>query len=105
MSANAPVRSTAPDAETDTITIAVPSDLARAYYAAPEDRRRAWELVLRLRLRAMIDPPKRTLEQIMEDMGREAAANGLTEEELNDILREWDEERKAARKPPPGSAP
>jgi hypothetical protein len=105
MSANTTARSAAPEVETDTITITVPADLARSYRAAPEDRRRAWELVLRLRLRAMVDPPKRTLEQVMNDLGRQAAANGLTEEELNDILREWDEERKAARTSPPGSVP
>src|SRR5205085_4415689 len=90
--------------QTATITLTVPVELARKYRDAPAEKRRAWDLMLELRLHNMIDPPKRSLQEVMDEMSRQAAANGLTEEVVNDILREWDEERKAARgssAPPP----
>ena len=83
--------------QTDTITLTLPAELVRKYRAAPAEKREAWDLMLEIRLRIMIDPPTRTLEEVMADVGREAAANGLTQEILDDILQEWDEERKAAR--------
>lgn len=83
--------------DTDTITISVPPDVAKAYREASPEMKRKWELFARLHLQEFARRPRRSLEEIMNDLGAEAARNGLTEEELQDILREWDEERKAAR--------
>jgi len=41
---------------------------------------------------------RRTLEEIMNDAGDQAEKNGLTQEILDTILKEIDEERKAERK-------
>jgi hypothetical protein len=78
---------------TDTITISVDADTAERYRAATDDERRAYDLLLSLRLRMLTNPPTRTLKQVMADMGQYAAANGMTEEILADILREDKDER------------
>jgi hypothetical protein len=94
---------------TETIAIPVPPDVAKAYREAPPEMKRKWELFARLQLTEFARRPRRSLEEVMNDLGAEAARNGLTEEELQDILREWDEERKAARganpRPDPGAGP
>ncbi len=79
---------------TDTITITVDADTAKRYREATADEREAYDLMLSLRLRMLTNPPTRTLSEVMDDMGRKAAANGMTEEILNDILREWKDERR-----------
>ena len=83
--------------EADTITIRVPPEVAKAYREASPEMQRKWELFARLQLQEFARRSRRSLEEVMNDLGAEAARNGLTEEELQDILREWDEERKAAR--------
>lgn len=80
--------------DTDTITIPVPPDVAKAYREAPPDQQRVWNLLVQFYLRDFATRPRRSLEEIMDEMGRQAAANGLTEEELEDILKEWDDERR-----------
>lgn len=80
--------------DTDTITIPVPPDVAKAYREAPPDQQRVWNLLVQFYLREFATCSKRSLLEIMDEMGRQAAANGLTEEELNDILKEWDDERR-----------
>ncbi len=84
----------------DTITIPVPPELAKAYREAPPELRRKWELIVGIHLRTTVNRPRRSLLAVMDELGATAARNGLTEEELQDILREWDEERKAARAVP-----
>jgi hypothetical protein len=79
---------------TDTITISVDADTARKYRDATDDERRAYDLMLSLRLRMLTNPPTRTLKEVMADMGRYAAEQGMTEEVLNDILREDKDERR-----------
>jgi hypothetical protein len=83
---------------TDTITIPVPPAVAKAFREAPPELRRKWELILRFQLEAIAARPPRTWEEIAADLSAQAARSGLTEEELQDILREWDDERKAARR-------
>ena len=73
---------------TDTITISVDADTAEKYRSATAHEREAYDLMLSLRLRMLANPPTRTLKQVMADMGRYAAANGMTEEILNDILKD-----------------
>jgi hypothetical protein len=83
--------------DTDTITISVPPAVAKAYREASPEMKRKWELIARYQLEAIVTRPPRTWEEIANDLSAQAARSGLTEEELQDILREWDEERKAAR--------
>ncbi len=79
---------------TDTITISVDADTAKRYREATAKEREAYDLMLSLRLRMLTNPPTRTLKEVTADMGRYAAENGMTEEVLNDILREDRDERR-----------
>ena len=79
---------------TDTITITVDADTAKKYREATTQEREAYDLMLSLRLRMLTNPPTRTLKEVMADMGRYAAEQGMTEEVLNDILREDKDERR-----------
>ena len=82
----------------ETITLPVAAEVAETYRRATPEMRRKWELLFRYQLEFVLNRPRRPLEDIMHEMGEQAARNGLTEEILQDILREWDEERKAARR-------
>lgn len=79
---------------TDTITIPVPAEVARAYEAATPQMRRKMELILRFQLQTYLNHPPRGLLAAMDDLSAEAERNGLTEAELADILKEWDDERR-----------
>ncbi|HET6573317.1 MAG TPA: hypothetical protein VFG68_06935 [Fimbriiglobus sp.] len=78
--------------ESDTITLPVPPELARAYRDAPPDEQRKWHLVVEFSLRALMNATPESLLQLMDDIGRKAREAGLTEAELNDILAESDDE-------------
>jgi hypothetical protein len=71
-----------------TIAIEVDEETAKAYQAATEEQRRKVQLLLRLRIRDIFTSPKRSLQQVMDDIGREAKAAGLTPEILESILRD-----------------
>jgi hypothetical protein len=73
---------------TDTITLEVDSDTARAFSEASSEERRKLQLLLRLRLRELTSRPTRPLKDVMDDIGREAAARGLTPEILESLLRD-----------------
>lgn len=79
---------------TDTITITVDADTAKKYREATADERRSWDFLVRVNLQAFMSRPPRGLKEVMDDLGREAEANGMTDEILADILTEWDEERR-----------
>ena len=69
-----------------TISIEVDPETARAFAAAtPEDRRKL-QLLLRLRLRELTVGPFRPLQQIMDEIGQQAEARGLTPEILGFLL-------------------
>ena len=73
---------------TTPITIEVDAEAAEAYAAAtPEDRKKI-QLLLSLRLRDIALKPRRSLEEIMDEMGEYAAARGMTPEILESILDE-----------------
>jgi hypothetical protein len=90
-------KESAMDTDTITFTISVPPEVAKAYRDASPEMKRKWDLIARFQLEAIVTRPPRSWEEIATDLSAQAARNGLTEEELQDILREWDEERKAAR--------
>jgi hypothetical protein len=73
---------------TTTIPLEVDADTARAFSASsPEDQRKL-QILLGLRLRELTMRPRRALKDIMDDIGRQAAAQGLTPEILESLLRD-----------------
>ena len=73
------------------ITIEVDEEAAKVYVeASPEDRRKI-ELWLSLRLREYANSGRKSLEEVMDELGAEAEANGLTPEILESILRGHDD--------------
>jgi hypothetical protein len=73
---------------TATISIDVDPETAEAYAAASEQDRLKLKILLRLGLRHLSDRPARSLTQVMDDIGAQAAANGMTPEILDSILRD-----------------
>ena len=71
-----------------TISLEVDADAARAFAAASEEDRRKLQLLLGLRLRELTARPPRPLNEIMDDIGRHAEAQGLTPELLEALLRD-----------------
>ncbi len=75
--------------ETKTIRVRVSAAAARRYERASESERRKLDALLDLRLTDAVTPD-RSLEEVMSEMSRQAKANGLTPELLEDILRDPD---------------
>ena len=73
---------------TETISIAVDADAAKSFCEASPEERRKLELLLRLRLRELTLERVRPLKEIMDDIGADAEAKGLTPELLESMLRE-----------------
>ena len=73
---------------TENISIAVDADAARSFSEASPEERRKLELLLRLRLRELTLERVRPLQEIMDDIGADAEAKGLTPEILESMLRE-----------------
>lgn len=73
---------------TETITIPVDAETARAYKAASAEDRRKMDLLLRLRLRDLTTSTGRPLKTIMDEIGREAEARGLTPAILESLLHD-----------------
>jgi hypothetical protein len=73
---------------TATISIEVDSEAAKVFAAASQEERRRLELLLGLRLRELTSGPIRPLTEIMDEMGTDAEARGLTPEILNSLLHD-----------------
>ncbi len=73
--------------ETKTITIRVNAEVARMFEAASEEHRRKLEALLSLKL-SDATRRKRSLEEVMSEISRNAQARGLTPEILDSILNE-----------------
>ena len=73
--------------ETKTITIRVNAEVARMFEAASEEHRRKLEALLSLKL-SDATRRKRSLEEVMTEISRNAQARGLTPEILDSILNE-----------------
>lgn len=69
-----------------TISIDVDPETAKLFAAATPDERRKLQLLLRLRLRELTTAPSPPLKQIMDEIGKEAEARGLTPEILESLL-------------------
>jgi len=73
---------------TETISIAVDADAAQSFCKASAEERRKLELLLGLRLRELTLGRVRPLKDIMDEIGADAAAKGLTPELLKSMLRD-----------------
>jgi hypothetical protein len=73
---------------TATISLEVDADTAQAFSAASAEDRRKLQLLLHLRLRELTARPTRPLKEVMDEIGRNAEARGLTPEILEALLRD-----------------
>jgi hypothetical protein len=73
---------------TATIALEVDADTARAFAAASAEDRRKLQLLLSLRLRELTARSARPLKEVMDGIGRDAEARGLTPEILESLLRD-----------------
>jgi hypothetical protein len=73
---------------TETIPITVDADAAHRFCEASPEERRKLELLLRLRLRELTLGRARPLREIMDEIGKDAEAKGLTPEQLESMLRD-----------------
>lgn len=71
--------------ETRTITIRVNAEVARIFETASEEERRKLEALLSLKI-SDATRSKRTLEEVMSEISRNAQSRGLTPEILDSIL-------------------
>lgn len=73
--------------DAETITVQVTPEAARAFRAASEEERRKMEALISLRL-LEVARPRKPLEDIMREISRSARQRGLTEETLDEILKD-----------------
>ena len=73
---------------TATISIPVDPEAARAFTEASPEEQRKLALLLSLRLHELVVGPERPLKQIMDEIGAQAEARGLTPEILDELLRD-----------------
>jgi hypothetical protein len=73
---------------TETISLEVDAEAARAFSAASTEDRRKLQLLLSLRLRELTSQPVRPLKEVMDEIGSHAQARGLTAEVLESLLRD-----------------
>ncbi len=71
---------------TATISIEVDAEAARAFSLASDEERRKLQLLLSLRLRELTSKPSRSLQEVMDAIGAQAEARGLTPEILESLL-------------------
>ena len=77
--------------ETTPITIEVDAAAAKIYAAATPEEQWKMQVLLSLRLRDLTIKPLRSLREVMDEIGAEAEARGLTPEILESILQGEDE--------------
>lgn len=74
---------------TTNVTIPLDADVANFYLNASEQDQMRMQWLLNLWLKKeLMQTPKRSLPEIMDEAGRIAAENGLTEDILEEILRQ-----------------
>ena len=73
---------------TATISLEVDADAAQAFTQSSAENRRKLQLLLRLRLRELTTGPARPLKEIMDEIGEQAEARGLTPEILESLLHD-----------------
>lgn len=73
--------------ETKEITVRVPAEAAKSYESASDEKRRKLNALLGIWLREA-ERPTRPMQDIIRDASEQARQNGLTPDELEDILDE-----------------
>jgi hypothetical protein len=73
---------------TTTITIQVEPEAAKAFAAASPEEQRKIQLLLSLRLEDLTTPQGKSLQAVMDEIGANAAARGLTPEILDSLLHD-----------------
>lgn len=73
--------------DTREIKIRVDAEAAEAYAAASPEEREKIDLLLSLRL-SQVTGPVAPVEQVMREISESARKRGLTEEDLDELLRE-----------------
>ena len=73
---------------TENIPITVDADAARSFFEATPEERRKMEILLGLRLRELTSKDARSLRQIMDEIGSQAEAKGLTPGMVESMLRD-----------------
>ena len=73
--------------DTREIKIRVDAEAAEAYAAASPEEREKIDLLLSLRL-SQVTGPVAPLEQVMREISESARKRGLTEQDLDELLRE-----------------
>lgn len=73
---------------TENISITVDADAARSFYEASPEERRKMEILLGVRLRELTSKDARSLKEIMDEIGLQAEAQGLTPEMVESMLRD-----------------
>jgi hypothetical protein len=71
-----------------TITIPLDPDTARAYNSADPEEKKKIQALLSLWARELSVGPRRPLSEVLEGVGRKAAARGLTQETLDSLLKD-----------------
>ncbi len=82
------VESVAGEVMTETITIQVDPETAKAYKAAPPDDQKKMQALLSLWLKDLATAEPVTLKEIMSYLSHRAKARGLTPEVLESLLKE-----------------
>ena len=70
-----------------TITIPLEPQTAQAYNSAPAEEKRKMQALLSLWLRELVGGEQRSLQQMLDEAGRKAQAEGLTPEMLESLLK------------------
>ncbi len=70
-----------------TITIPLDPQTAQAYASAPPEEKRKMQALLSLRLRELAAGNFPSLQQVLDEAGRQAQARGLTQETLDSLLK------------------
>jgi hypothetical protein len=70
-----------------TITIPIDFETSRAYESARPEEKRKMQALLSLWLRDLAAKQSRSLQEILDEVGREAKARGLTPEMLDSLLK------------------
>jgi Flp pilus assembly CpaE family ATPase len=69
-----------------TVSIPVDATTAQAYNEASTEDRRKIQLLLHLRMRELLSSSSSSLSQLMDEIGAQAEARGLTPEILENLL-------------------
>ena len=73
---------------TSNITIEVDEVAAKAFAEATRGEQHKMQLLLSLRLQELTAEPNKTLQEVMDKIGRAAESRGLTPEILETLLRD-----------------